>query len=133
MAITVDLFKCVHLRTHPLVLKSGGRSTYDWQPGGKHPIGMFSCYRPQTKLWEGNVLHLSVILFTGGGRSLSRGSLSSGVSVQLDPPLQGKERAVRILLECILVKKISLLEVYASCKKILLTVLDALHFQCLQK
>ena len=70
-------------------------------------------------------LHLSVILFTGGslsggslwggvsvggslsrgslsGWSLSRGSLYGGVSVRRQPPY-GKERTVRILLECILV------------------------------
>ena len=74
-------------------------------------------------------LHLSVILFMGGGSlsggdlcpggSLSGGSLSSGVSVggvcvwwglypqgvsvMENPPGMMEERAVRILLECILV------------------------------
>ena len=67
--------------------------------------------------------HLSVIVFTEGV-SLSRGlsvqgvSVQSGVSIQegLCPegglcqgdPLYGKERAVRILLECILVFKLFL-------------------------
>ena len=32
---------------------------------GMHPTRMLSCFCPQTKLWKGNVLHLSVILFTG--------------------------------------------------------------------
>ena len=36
------------------------------------------------------------------GGSLTRGSLTRGVSVRGDPPY-GNERAVRILLECILV------------------------------
>ena len=69
-------------------------------------------YRPQ----RGKVmfLHVSVILFTGGvsvsvpgGASVPgvlhlRGSLSLGVSVMESPPY-GNERAVHILLECILV------------------------------
>ena len=43
---------------------------------------------PATKLRQGNVLHLSVILFTGGGssRSLSGESLSRGVFVTETPP-----------------------------------------------
>ena len=68
-------------------------------------------------------LHLSVILFMGGGSMskeglgpgegslsrgfLSRGSLSMGVcpagSLSGRPPLYGKELAVRTLLECFLV------------------------------
>ena len=66
-------------------------------------------------------LHVSVILFTGGvsvsvleggglcpGGSLSGGALSrgwalSGGSLSWRPPPYGNERAVRILLECILV------------------------------
>ena len=47
-------------------------------------------------------LHLSVILFTGGRW---RGSLSRGVSVT-ETPHMVEERAVRILLECILVQLI---------------------------
>ena len=52
-------------------------------------------------------LHLSVILFTGGGLCL-RGSLSKRVLVQGglcqgDPHPHGNVGAVRILLECILV------------------------------
>ena len=70
-------------------------------------------------------LHMPVILFTGGGLGLRPGGVSipgvyvpvglcpGGVSVQGglcpgglchgDPPPYGNERAVRILLECILV------------------------------
>ena len=53
---------------------------------------------PATNLREGNVLHLSKILFTGRG-SLSRGELCQG-----DPRPHVTVRAVRILLECILVQ-----------------------------
>ena len=35
--------------------------------GGTHPTGMFSCYRPQRSCGKVMFLHLSVILFTGGG------------------------------------------------------------------
>ena len=44
--------------------------------GGTHPTGMHSCYLLQTKLREGNFLHLSVIVFTGRWGSLSRGGVS---------------------------------------------------------
>ena len=47
----------------------------------------------------------SVLLFRGGGVSVWKGPegcLSRGVSVR-ETPLYGKERAVRILLECTLV------------------------------
>ena len=85
----------------------------------EHLVITSSYYRPQ-----GNVLYLSVILFTGGGLcpggSLPKGSLSRGVSDQVwglcpegllcpggglcqgDLPY-GYVRAVRILVECILV------------------------------
>ena len=56
-------------------------------------------YLPQTKLRQGNVLHLSVILFTGGG---GWSVFVRGVSVR-ETPLYSKEREVRILLECFLV------------------------------
>ena len=69
---------------------------------------------PANEVW-GKVmfLHLSVILFTGGGSRwvylgggegglCPGGSLSGEGLCQEDPPY-GKERAVRILLECILV------------------------------
>ena len=82
-------------------------------------------YRPQTKLREGNVFTLvcdsvhrgGVSVYgrflsgegvcPGGGCLCPAGvSLSSrGVSVQGDPPYS-KERAVRILLECILVSSL---------------------------
>ena len=54
-------------------------------------------YRPQTKLLEGNILHLSV------SHSVHRegGQTPPG---QRPPPPYGKERAVRILLERILVE-----------------------------
>ena len=92
---------------------------YGQQAGGMHPTGMQSCYRLQTKLQEGYV-------FTG-----VCDSVNSGVSLpgrppsaretpparktppcQVDPPARetplprrppGNKRAVRILLECILV------------------------------
>ena len=48
-------------------------------------------------LGQGNVLLACVILFTGEGVSLSRWGLCPG-----DLP-HGKERAVRILLECIFI------------------------------
>ena len=78
-------------------------------------------YRPQNEVWgKVIVLLVCVILFTGGGglclgESLSRGSLSRGVSVQgvsvwetpwTEIPPYGKERAVRILLKCKLVKNV---------------------------
>ena len=86
-------------------------------------------YRPQTKLREGNVftpvcdsVHRGGVsvwgglcregslsgglypggLCLGGLCPVSRGSLYGGVSVRRHPPY-GKERTVRILLECILV------------------------------
>ena len=71
------------------------------------------------KLREGNVLHLSVIWFTWEGvicpgESWGIRSLSRGVFVQVgvcvreipldrDTPCTVKERAVRIILECIFV------------------------------
>ena len=58
-------------------------------------------YRPQTKLREGNVF-TPVCHSVHRGGSLSGGYLSRGVSVRETPPY-GNERAVRILLECILV------------------------------
>ena len=76
-------------------------------------------YRTHASLLPGKVmfLHLCVILFTGrslSGGSLSRGALcpgGGGVSVQVGGgslsgrlPLYDTERAVRILLECILVE-----------------------------
>ena len=60
-------------------------SEYGQQAGGTHPTGMYSCYRPQTKFAKVMFLHLSVILFTGGGLGLCAGgslrSLSRGVSI----------------------------------------------------
>ena len=53
-------------------------------------------------------LHLSVILFMGGGVSVQWGLCPGGVSVRggsllgRPPPLSGKERVVHIVLECIL-------------------------------
>ena len=47
-------------------------------------------YRPQTKLWKGNVF------------TLVCDSVHSGGLCQGDPPPYGNQRAVRILLECIL-------------------------------
>ena len=61
-------------------------------------------YRPQTKFAKAMFLHLSVILFTGGVSA----SVHAGIH---NPPPQcmlgdtGNKRAVRILLECILVVK----------------------------
>ena len=74
-------------------------------------------YHPQRSCGKVMFLHLCVILFTGGVGSLSRGfgslsrgmvfvqarSLSLGVSVREFLPPNGNMRAVRILLECILV------------------------------
>ena len=67
-------------------------------------IGYF--YRPQTKFAK--VVFTGVCLSTGGGGlcpggCLSGGSLSRGVSVRETPPYSNM-RAVRILLECILVE-----------------------------
>ena len=62
--------------------------------GGTHPTGMFSCYRPQRSCGKVMFLHLSVILFTGGGVWQTPPAPSSR------RPLQ---RTVPILLECILV------------------------------
>ena len=79
----------------------------------------FGCYHPQRSWGKVIFLHVSVILFTGGGclhpgglfpgeglcplgGSLSRGVCLGGVSV-MGTPSYGNERAVRILLECILV------------------------------
>ena len=62
-----------------------------------------SCYRPQRSWGKVMFLHVSVILFTGGGRGVSvsvPGGLCHG-----DPPY-GNEWTVRILLECILVTKV---------------------------
>ena len=57
-------------------------------------------YRPQTKLREGNVFHLSVILFTGGVCI----PWADPRPRQTPPrPRRQLKRAVRILLECILV------------------------------
>ena len=68
--IIVHLFKLVHLRTNQPTPNSGNHwNMYRWQAGNTHPTGMISCYCPQTKLQKCNVvilLHLSVILFTGG-------------------------------------------------------------------
>ena len=80
-------------------------------------------YRPQMMLRESNVFR-SVYLSTGGVclssgglcpgclcllRSLSGGSLLVGVSCHTEPPppVTVEERAVRILLECILVDKVN--------------------------
>ena len=75
-----------------------------------------SDYRRQTKLRGGNVFTPVCDSVHGGclcpGVSLSGGSLSKGVSVEgvsvdgvsvRETPPYGKEQAVRILLECILV------------------------------
>ena len=74
-------------------------------------------YRPQTKFAKVMFLHLSVILFTGGGTfpghmtgGVHPGGSASGGGGRCwaDPPGilrdTGNERPVRILLECILVK-----------------------------
>ena len=83
-------------------------------------------YRPQTKLREGNVFTpVCDSVHRGGlcpGGSLSKwgGSLSRGVSVMETPPGTVEQRAVRILLECILVmdvfKRNNISQYY--CKKI---------------
>ena len=53
--------------------------------------------------------------------SVQRGSLSRGVSVRETPPppLYGYARAVRILLECILVLHVSLVLLYVIKKVVL--------------
>ena len=40
--------------------------TYRWQAGGTHPTGMLSCFSQLVYLYFA-FLHLSVILFAGGG------------------------------------------------------------------
>ena len=61
-------------------------------------------YRPQRTCGKVMFLHLCVILFTGG--SLSRGVSVKGERVSVrETPLYGNVRAVRILLECILVTR----------------------------
>ena len=79
---------------------------------GTHPTGMHSCYRLQTKFAKVMFLHLSVILFRGG--CLPQCMLGYTPPEQTPqgsrhPPMQcmlgdtGNKRAVRILLECVLV------------------------------
>ena len=88
---------------------------YGQHAGGTHPTGMHSCFYHLQRSW-GKVmfLHVSVILFTGGGVSAS---VHVGIHTPprnrpppgADPPEQcmlgdtGNKRAVRILLQCILV------------------------------
>ena len=64
-------------------------------------------YRPQLKLREGNVFTPVCDSVHGGSlcprASLSGGSLSMGVTIRETSTPHGKERAVRIPLECILV------------------------------
>ena len=71
-------------------------------------------YRPQTKIWDKVMfLHLCVILFTGGGlpNPLNADPLPpvcrppTHPGYRPSPPRQANKRAVRILLECILVVK----------------------------
>ena len=85
---------------------------------GSNPFNDKYFYRPQTKFatvmfsqmsvclrGEGILVSVQGVSFQGvlcPGGSLSRESLSRGVSVTETPPY-GNERAVRILLECILV------------------------------
>ena len=68
------------------------------------------------------------------GGSLSRGGdlCPAGSLSSWTPPCRVKSGRCASYWNAFLLKKISLLEVYASCKKILLTVLDALQ-KCLQK
>ena len=98
---------------------------YGQQAGGVHPTGMhscFNCYRPQTKLRKVMLLHLSVILFTGGGVSAtpSPGQTPLG----RHPPLRSacwdmvNKQAVYILLECILVLIVTARK--RSCGKVML-------------
>ena len=62
--------------------------------------GYFYCYRPQTKLREDNVFTpVCDSVHRGGGLCVS--GPGRGGSVR-EAPLYGNERAVRILLECIL-------------------------------
>ena len=65
------------------------------------------------------LLHLSVILFTRGvsvqGGLCRGGSLSRGFSFMETPPHTVEERAVRFILECILVS--FLVQSRALCKK----------------
>ena len=101
------------------LLNSGSYDTHLWQ------ICVEYCYRPQTKFAKVMFLHLSVILFTGG--------VSASVHAGIHPPEQtptphweqtppskhtppweqtppcmlgdtGNKRAVRILVECVLVQ-----------------------------
>ena len=78
----------------------------------KLPLGsVLIYYRPQQSCGKVMFLHLSVILFTGGSLSrgvsvwwtLCPGGLCPGGSLSGRPLLYGYVRAVRILLECILV------------------------------
>ena len=86
------------------------------QNGVATHFGAIHCYCPQPSCGKVMFLHLCVILFTVEGglcpsmphRSHDQGeSVGGGVSVreipQTETPSYGNERAVRILLECILV------------------------------
>ena len=77
---------------------------------------LFPFYRLLRSWGKVMFLHVSVILFTGGSRFLCRGGLrptGGVVSVRgglcHGDPSYGNERAVRILLECILVETLSYL------------------------
>ena len=71
------------------------------------------CYRPQRSWAKVMFLHVSVILFIGGG--LGRPPPGADAPLGADPPEQcmledtANERAVRILLECNLVHKCRLI------------------------
>ena len=66
------------------------------------PPATSNFYRPQTKLRKGNVLHLSVILFTGGRCTTASWQTPPKADTPF-PPRRPLQRTVRILLEYILV------------------------------
>ena len=98
-----------------IILSTRGRGVWQTPPGtaiavdGTHPTGMHSCSHcdgnsiittRKRSLGQGNVF--TCLSFCPQGGLCPEGSLSRGVSVR-EIPLYGKERKVRILLECILV------------------------------
>ena len=100
-----------------LTLSGGHRNTYGWQAGGTHPTEMLSCFiiTAPNKVSEGYVF-AGVCLSTGEGACMAVGMcvlhthplpcmpLTAHAPCHARPPRHAvNERAVRILLECILV------------------------------
>ena len=111
----------VHLLTKGVILVTCAMADPGFAEGGCANSQKCYYYRPQRSWGKVMFLHVSVILFTGGSRSLSMGGLCpggglcqgvslSGRGLCHGDPTYGNEQAVRILLECILIVQIFFVE-----------------------